>query len=464
MPQQPELGAGIFVDISKSDALQLKEPEDPTSNYYGRITRGMFSKMTGPGKKALFQVTATAAAGLNVSSASLTVDTDDADLQPWIPSLDVGRIEAVVGKSVSISSTSRRRGRAMSEVSRRRLESWIPEDAHRGLKMLRQRELLINVEEVCGVESDSGGISACATMSEIGLNLGRITTMIEPILGKLVNANDDGPFDQVAIPLLELDKRLPGVSDLAGKTITFLDIAEIYVGPKSGVDSARLLLTIYRALKKVMEQFTQGDTIQIAQTCTFVDKMECTGGLTDFLQDDGRRTLLEKAQEMESVFSTFDSSGQPISPAHRWLAEDCTATFEGPDCAGGCTGCGTSSSAAKAKCEARKLKCKGQNIEGLTFPFMNDPASLLGLLSGGDIEVFEFKPPPLTFAFDMSISTVLFTPPVVELVISFGCSVTLEYAVVFTSRGIREAIQGKSLKASGGMRTFGKGLGPYLTH
>lgn len=197
-----EFGAGLFVDIDKAAALQLREPEDPSSPYYGRITRGMFSRMTRPGKKALFQVTAEAAASLDVASAAVSVDSPVAALRPWIPSLQIGRVQAKVGKTIAISSTSTRRGRAMSEVSRRRLESWIPADAHRGLRMLRQRELLLGVEELCGTQSV--GLNACAVMEDIQLDLGKIGEMIVPIISKIVNANDDGPFDQVAKPLLEV--------------------------------------------------------------------------------------------------------------------------------------------------------------------------------------------------------------------------------------------------------------------
>lgn len=162
----------------------------------------MLSRMTRPGKKALFQVTAEAAASLDVEESSMTIDTGNAELQRWIPSLEIGRIRAVVGKTIAISSTSRRRGRAMTEVSRRRLESWIPEDAHRGLRMLRQRELLVNVVDLCG--SQSVGLTACAVVEDITLNIGRIRDMIVPVVGKLVNSYDDGPFDMVALPLLEV--------------------------------------------------------------------------------------------------------------------------------------------------------------------------------------------------------------------------------------------------------------------
>lgn len=58
------------------------------------------------------------------------------------------------------------------------------------------------------------------------------------------------------------------------------------------------------------------------------------------------------------------------------------------------------------------------------------------------------QPKPITFAFDYEFSVVLFTPPVVELVVGFGVSVTVEYAVVLDSKGIRQAVEEKNpLKA-----------------
>jgi hypothetical protein len=39
------------------------------------------------------------------------------------------------------------------------------------------------------------------------------------------------------------------------KTITFLDIAEIFVGSESGVDIARKVIKIYRALRAVYDSF-----------------------------------------------------------------------------------------------------------------------------------------------------------------------------------------------------------------
>ena len=74
---------------------------------------------------------------------------------------------------------------------------------------------------------------------------------------------------------------------------------------------------------------------------------------------------------------------------------------------------------------------------------LQDPASILGLLSGGDIEIMEFRPPDLTFAFNYEQSVVIYTPPTVFLKIGFEVSVTVNFALVLDSKGIREAVEQK---------------------
>lgn len=148
---------------------------------------------------------------------------------------------------------------------------------------------------------------------------------------------------------------------------------------------------------------------------------------SDFASDDGSRRMLELAQELEEVFPTYQS-GQRVTPVHthhRMLS--CATTFKGPDCAGSCS---CSSKVDLAKCKARQLKCKAQNVQGLNFPILQNPSSALGLLSGEDVELMEFYPPPLTFSFDEEVVVVLYTPPSVQLILSFGVSVTVEYALV----------------------------------
>lgn len=142
--------------------------------------------------------------------------------------------------------------------------------------------------------------------------------------------------------------------------------------------------------------------------------------------------MLELAHEMEDVFPTYDLSGQRITAVHshyRMLTTGCTTKFEGPDCEGSCTSC--SGKVAKAKCKARKLKCKASSIEGISFPFMSDLSSILGLFSGNDIEIIEFHPPPMEFVFEKELSILLYGGgPLIYLKLGFGASATVEFALV----------------------------------
>ena len=165
----------------------------------------------------------------------------------------------------------------------------------------------------------------------------------------------------------------------------------------------RILLAIWRGLRTLAALFASADDdgILVADSCIFkptepfTPLSSCEGGAVDFATNDGSSRLLEIATEMEEVFPTYDLSGHRITTVHthyRRLSSGCAASFSAPDCAGSCSGC--SGTAAKAKCKARQLKCKGSSIQGISFPFMADPASVLGLLSGKDIEILEFRPPP----------------------------------------------------------------------
>ena len=182
--------------------------------------------------------------------------------------------------------------------------------------------------------------------------------------------------------------------------------------------------------------------------CKFIPNqgVDCSGGLSDDVFDDGSRRLLDMAQEMDETFTTYDTAGYPISPAHRFLANDCTVSFGKPECKGGCTGC--KGKVAKAKCKGRELKCKGGSVEGLSLPFLSDPMSVLGLASGKDIQIIDFTPPPLEFTFEKEIRSVIYSAPTVELVIGFSITVTVEYGIVLDSKGIRQAVEEKNpLKA-----------------
>lgn len=120
------------------------------------------------------------------------------------------------------------------------------------------------------------------------------------------------------------------------------------------ITCSRLTSILIRTIKNREIQFNNTEGIVLADECTFTPTrgMLCSGGVTGGL--------------------------------NRRLQPGCPSSFDPPSCSGSCTACGGMD---KPFCLSNQLKCKAASIQGLAFPFMDDPASVLGLLSGGDIVI-----------------------------------------------------------------------------
>ena len=438
------VGAGIFIDItSTSDRLTMQD--------FKRITP----------KSSLFQTTAEAAAILkaDIDLEMLVpgllpeeVKKVFEDVRPWIPTLH-GKIDAHVRKGVS---TSRRRRLGLEKTGRRLLrEAWSHEDPSLSGSLRLVRSLAgtenIPTDTDCDVNVTNDEF-ACVKVNELELDMAKIIDFVKPILKKLVKvdeSDDDGYFDKVGEPLLELDEPLPGISDIANKKLSALDVAEIYVGEeKSGADTVRKVIKIYKSIKDLAEQFNDTEPLRLADSCTFrsgttfIVQDDCSGGLI------GSNRRLRFEEEMGNhIFPMLDAAGLPMSPNERYLTADCPTSkwdFEVEGCSKKCDCSGTK----KAKCKALVLRCRATTTEGLSFPILEDPTSAIGLLAGQDVILVDFSPPPVTFAFEYDLSFVIYTPPTVELGIFFEFSVTVQFGVVLDTKGIREAVQeGKPEKA-----------------
>ena len=81
------------------------------------------------------------------------------------------------------------------------------------------------VDVDCPLDAATGEF-ACARLSNVRLDINKIQELVEPILRKFVNPGaDDGLFDEVVKPLLPLDARLPGISDIAKVSMIFFNIS-----------------------------------------------------------------------------------------------------------------------------------------------------------------------------------------------------------------------------------------------
>ena len=248
-------GAGIFVNVDKAHGMRTED--NPNSVRYGRLTLDDVRNRV-PVKKELFVI---CAAGMLIhhqaffakgtlshlkytfitSSAAAAVTVDDfvaeldvpipslSSVQAWLPKLNVGgdidgetrALQAIIKTEKStrrVFRTSTQTRYLLQPVDRRRLEASISSTAHRGLRMLCVDEVdTLDIE--CPVNITAGEF-ACVRISNVRLDITKIQELVEPILKKLVDpVHNNGTFDEIAIPLEELDKRLPGISDLAGVSI-----------------------------------------------------------------------------------------------------------------------------------------------------------------------------------------------------------------------------------------------------
>ena len=105
---------------------------------------------------------------------------------------------------------------------------------HRALHVLRSlSEDTIPENDACPLEDGEVG---CLMVNDIGLDLGKVAELIEPILFEFVDPVDqDGQLDKIFLPLEELRKPLPGISDITGQEWTVLTVAKTFIGAaKSG--------------------------------------------------------------------------------------------------------------------------------------------------------------------------------------------------------------------------------------
>ncbi|MDP3713403.1 MAG: calcium-binding protein [Mycobacteriales bacterium] len=79
---------------------------------------------------------------------------------------------------------------------------------------------------------------------------------------------------------------------------------------------------------------------------------------------------------------------------------------------------------------------------GFTFPFLENPESVFGILVGQDVDLVKFDSGDLSIGFDFQQSFgPVYAPPPVNIVVGGGASVTLRIVAGFDTYGIRKAIE-----------------------
>jgi Ca2+-binding RTX toxin-like protein len=79
---------------------------------------------------------------------------------------------------------------------------------------------------------------------------------------------------------------------------------------------------------------------------------------------------------------------------------------------------------------------------GFSFPFLENPSSIFGLIVGQDVDLVKFDSGPLTLGFEFQQSFgPVYAPPPVNVVVGGGASVTMRIVAGFDTYGIRTAIE-----------------------
>lgn len=332
------VGAGVFVDLVKGD-------EQPGLD--GRVTRSDFRRIRD--KTSLFKIGALAGATLHAPNITLAFDGNGNEVlekvEGWIPELELELAAQFREEIGSVGDSDR--------AFTRRSRELLGHPAQALLRSLAATDPLDILNEDFSFEPcpvNASDANACAKITNVSLVIDKVEDLVKSILGKVANGKD-GYLDDVVGPLQKLNTSLPGISDITQRDISVLDIAEIFIGEKSGADTVRKLLKIYEKIKNLFDIFGQGYLL-LASECDLLNGFSCSGGLSDADNSNGRQV------------------GQQVVPS-------------GP----------VTLNERRLECDAWNFTCMKDDLakkaggvaEGLEFPVLTDPVSVLKLLQGEDI-------------------------------------------------------------------------------
>ena len=374
-------GAGFSIDIDKAGMLRSLKGKK-ISGSPDRVTIGDIGKIVSPSD--LFHIEALAGATFSTGDVTVNMKSDILngnleEVAKWIPGLQFS-VASQFRKSFTNAPASSRRLRqhhrslngqgAPQFAALGQLHAMYDVTEHRAMGLLRSlsaledtdsedyqmersnRYLASTSENTSGTELlvedfsfpacpvDLRIENACIVMSNITLLAEQIRSAVTSITENFVNPEKTGILDEIVGPFIPLNEPIPGLSKMLKQDLTVLDIAETLVDvqggdsqkTKSGVESVRKTIKMYKALRALMEEFEEKGDFLLAETCDVLNGFQCQGGFSDCSDcDDNEQDSLTR------------------------------------------------------KNTKRAKKPKRPKIDGLTFPFLENPLSLLQLIKGEDI-------------------------------------------------------------------------------
>jgi len=245
--------------------------------------------------------------------------------------------------------------------------------------------------------------AAFADCFEISLNNANmdagsfVSSFLAPIL------EDVQKFTKPLQPVFDtLNKPIPVLSDLGPEPVTLLSLAKL-LGPSDNN---------YGFIFDLIELITFINNIDTAQDRLIIP----LGSPNDYTLATGR--LLEGPVAAEQAMDAFSTA----LPTQNLI--------DGGDLDRNVTKSGTE---AKSPKDLASI--------GLSFPFLEEPAKVLGLLFGQDVDLIVWQPKPLSFGFSYSqkFGPIWAVPPVF-LEVGGSVSVTGRFGIGYDTQGLREIL------------------------
>jgi len=355
------VAAGFFIDIVKPSHIDKAGPMK------GRMSRMDLRKLDRASD--LFKISAVAGATIQTQMKTrVELGNRFEDVSKYIPKLE-GRVAIQARKETSLGG----RRMLVSDFDRRRLGKiaaksshpatgifrWLAEDEDASAKKILQTDFGSNWA-ACPVSSTE---NLCAVLTDVKMDVKSIKEAIIPIAQTFVNDEKNGYLDKVVEPFLPLNEAIPGLSELTGDETSVLDMAQIYY-PKSGASTVKRVLKIYEDMSTFVNDLEDEGYIDIADKCDMLKGFECTGG------DTATARNLEEEEEVEKT-TLLVLRGQNMTKSSESHSRSLSTASN--------TDCNTITSKAK------RVACKANKVEGLSFPFLKNPKDAVKLLKGEDL-------------------------------------------------------------------------------
>lgn len=236
----------------------------------------------------------------------------------------------------------------------------------------------------------------------VGLDLGTfISDVIGPIVKEVQKATEplQPIIDAITAPI-------PLLSDLAGSPITLLDLAEIFAGDYFDVRMIRAIADLINLINAI-----PADAESVIITFGDFELYNAAGGLTLDLSN-----------------PAFDLS-DPVSSGFE------TPTLEGFDFDGLLAGQPSNGTTSFTN------NIRDQDFGGgFSFPILDDPSQIFGLLMGRPATLIAYDLPPLLFTFDWSQFFSIFGPLGVSINVNIG--INIDFAFAYDTLGIQRFAEG----------------------